>query len=278
MAGFTLPTSALLSGTDDALLADGGVAASLTVAEAGAAAAGGSVNLTAASLFTVAAATAPAAGGTVALTAASKITVSVATAPADGGSVAFTSGATITIAAATASAAGGGVNLTAASALTIASATAPADGGAVSLTGADSPVQYARPIGTIDAGEWIAVGAATIHEAIDETTASDAEYAESPVSPSSPKDFSVDLGSLVDPDSSVGHVIRYRMGKDTPGGDELTITPSLYTDGGTTLVVAGPPQVVPDTFTTYEWTLLGAEADGISDYTDLQIIISVVAT
>lgn len=134
--------------------------------------------------------------------------------------------------------------------------------------------QYARPSGTISAFSWTAVGAATIHEATDEVTPSMADYARSPVSPTTASSFRVSMSSLSDPASSADHFVRYAMGKDTVGGHTLTVTPSLYQ--GTTLISTGPSQVVPDYETTYEWELSGAEADNITDYADLRVDISVI--
>lgn len=149
--------------------------------------------------------------------------------------------------------------------------------GATDSAGPTLPVgQFARPASTTSAGLWTPVGAATLHEATDETTVSDADYAQSDVSPVSASAVRVAVGTLTDPTSSTGHVVRYRMGKDAAGGDTLTVTPRLYQ--GVTLISTGPAQAVPDSFTTYSWTLTGAEADAVSNYADLRVDISAITT
>jgi hypothetical protein len=135
--------------------------------------------------------------------------------------------------------------------------------------------QLAYAASTISAGSWTAVGAATIHEAIDETTASDAEYAQSDLSPVSASAVRVKFGTLTDPVSSDDHIVRYRLGKDSAGGHTIQVTAKLYQ--GSTLISTDPStRTVPDSFTDYEWELSGAEADNITDYTDLRLDISAI--
>jgi hypothetical protein len=221
--------------------------------------------------LTVTAADAPAAGGTVTLDAASALTVTAATAPAAGGTVALSAASALTVTTTDAAASGDGA-LTASASLTVTAATAAAtaDG---DLTGATT-VAYA--VGTVSAGAWTAVGAATIHEAIDEpTTPSDAEYAQSDLSPVSASAVRIAFGALTDPTVDTGHTVRYRLGKSSAGGDALAVTARLYQ--GATLIATDPTvRTVPDSFTTYSWTLDAADADDISDYADLRLDLSAV--
>ncbi len=136
--------------------------------------------------------------------------------------------------------------------------------------------QYARPVSTTSAGLWTPVGAATIHEALDEASPNDADYAQSPLSPAAASPVRVALGPLNEPPVSTGHIVRYRMGKDAAGGDTLTVTPRLYQ--GATLISTGPAQAVPDAFQTFSWTLTGPETDSISNYGDLRVDISAITT
>lgn len=107
---------------------------------------------------------------------------------------------------------------------------------------------------------------------IDETTASDADfwYGDNNVA----ETLEVHLTDPADPQASTGHVIRYRVAKTNAGtldggGNAVTVTASLYQ--GTTLIVADSAKTVTGTWTTYSLTLSGAQADAITDYSDLRL-------
>jgi hypothetical protein len=138
-----------------------------------------------------------------------------------------------------------------------------------------SGTQTAYAASTISAGSWTAVGAATIHEAIDEESPGDADYAQSNQSPASASAVRIKFGSLTDPATAAGHTVSYRVAKDYAGGDTIQVTAKLY-QGGTLISTDPSTRTLSETFTTYEWALSGAEADAISDYTDLRLDISAI--
>jgi hypothetical protein len=74
--------------------------------------------------------------------------------------------------------------------------------------------QFAVPTSDVSVGAWTTdTGATTnLYQAVDETTASDADYIQSETNPSSSA-ATLGLGSLGDPSSSVGHVLHYRISR-----------------------------------------------------------------
>jgi len=74
---------------------------------------------------------------------------------------------------------------------------------------------------------------------------------------------------LSDPAVSTGHIIRYRIKKDTSGGDQITLVVKLVQN--TTVLKTWTHSNISDTAVTYEQTLSGAEADSITDYTNLRL-------
>lgn len=132
----------------------------------------------------------------------------------------------------------------------------------VYYTPAGPPPQVARPVATVAAGSWTAVGAGTIHEALDETTFSDSDYAESADATGTPDEFKVRLGTLTDPAVGTGHIVRYRYKKKLLNGDRIDLTVTLYRADGTTVVAT---QTINDIegVTTGTLTLSGTEADSI---------------
>ncbi|MBA3355773.1 MAG: hypothetical protein H0U18_07510, partial [Pyrinomonadaceae bacterium] len=80
--------------------------------------------------------------------------------------------------------------------------------------------------------------------------------------------FTVSLTNVTDPASSINHLVRYRIGKNTSGGDSLQI--DIRLKQGATLI-ASWARTVPDAPTTYTETLTAAQADSITDYTALNL-------
>lgn len=127
-------------------------------------------------------------------------------------------------------------------------------------------------------GNWTDSGGGTSLAAqIDETSASDADYILSELSPSN-SSCRVKLASGGDPGVSTGHVIEWRVGKDTTGGQTINVTVTLRQGGGNSL--GGGTQIATftrnnvDALTTYQETLSGGEADSITNYTDLYLEFS----
>ena len=121
-------------------------------------------------------------------------------------------------------------------------------------------------------------GSTTIYTTIDESVASDADYIRSPLAPSSDV-YVTALSTLEDPVSSTGHVIRTRLAKDAAGGAQIDATIQLrqgYVSEaslGTLIATVPSTSSLSETFTDKNHTLSGAEADAITDYTDLALRI-----
>lgn len=128
--------------------------------------------------------------------------------------------------------------------------------------------QFARPTTDITDGGWTTdTGGTALAAAIDETVASDADYIQSSADPSGDI-VRVKLGSLTDPASSTGHVVRYRIDKSGTGMLDLTVrlvqgVSTVIAEWTHANVAAGPTDVAQ--------TLTGPQTDAITDYTDLSL-------
>jgi hypothetical protein len=134
--------------------------------------------------------------------------------------------------------------------------------------------QLLRPTADSVVGAYTtqAAGTTNLYQTIDETTASDADYVQSELAPSSAV-YRFKLGTGTDPNSSSGHVIRWRVGKSPSDGQVINATIRIYQGGGNsagagTLIKTATRNAVTS-FTTYEETLSGGEADTITNYADL---------
>ncbi len=155
---------------------------------------------------------------------------------------------------------GNGRNWTSQGTNTVETPAAPVSwGGSVILIGTPT-VQLARPVSDVTAGTWTASTGSDLYAMLDETVASDADY----IVTTAASTCEVALGSVSDPASSGGHVVRYRISANTGG-----ITVRLRQ--GTTTIAAWTHNPAPSSLTTYAQTLSGAEADSITDYAALKL-------
>jgi hypothetical protein len=136
--------------------------------------------------------------------------------------------------------------------------------------------QFGRP-STDTFREWEEDDGTTtdIFDQIDETSFDDADYIRTPVAPTSDV-YVTKLTTLEDPQVSTGHVVRYRYRKDTTGGAQIDLTVQLrqgYVNEGTpgTQIAQWTHTAIAETITAAAQTLSGAEADAITDYTDLYL-------
>ena len=120
--------------------------------------------------------------------------------------------------------------------------------------------QYARPTSDVSAGTWTASSGSDLFAMLDETAASDADY----IVTTGTSTCEVALGTLTDPSSSAGHIVRYRISA-TSGGIIVRLRQ------GTTTIATWTHASAPTSLTTYEQTLTGGEADSISDYSALRL-------
>jgi hypothetical protein len=137
--------------------------------------------------------------------------------------------------------------------------------------------QFGRPSAdTNNPGAYTdqAAGSTNIYLTIDETVASDADYIQSPLAPSSAV-YVTKLSTVEDPVSSSGHVVRVRAAKSATGGAGINLTVQLrqgyVNEGtpGTLIATVMNAAALTDTQTTTTYNLSGGEADAITNYADL---------
>lgn len=136
--------------------------------------------------------------------------------------------------------------------------------------------QFARPNADTTLGNYTDEGGGTtdIFQSIDEASAGDADFIQSPTSPVN-EVYVCALSAVTDPESSSGHVMRMRTSADQDGEETLDFTQELrqgYTGEGSQGTLIASQQrtgVSTTTWTTSSNTLSGAEADAITDYSDL---------
>lgn len=122
---------------------------------------------------------------------------------------------------------------------------------------------------TDDAG-----GSVDIYTRIDEATPSDTDFIRSPTSPVSAV-YVARLSDVTDPALSTGHTMRMRTSADQTSQETIDFTHQLrqaYVSEGTpgTLIASQTRLgVTTTTWTDSNYTLSGAEADAITDYTAL---------
>jgi hypothetical protein len=126
--------------------------------------------------------------------------------------------------------------------------------------------QYARPDADISNTGWVQSTGSTLYECLDEVSYSDADYITSDTVSES---CMLRLSDVTDPASSTGHVIRLRAtATGTATAEKLTYR--LY-QGGTLIGGVTGASIARNTYNEYTYTLLAAEADAITDYTDLRL-------
>ena len=140
--------------------------------------------------------------------------------------------------------------------------------------------QFGRPSTDTTRDNWEEDDGTTtdIWDQIDEVVRDDADYIRTQLTPTTDV-YVTKLTTLEDPVSSANHVVRYAYGKSTAGGDQIDIVVQLrqgYTNEGAmgTLIAAQTHTDVAVAWVAGTFTLSGAEADSITDYTDLYIRIT----
>lgn len=137
--------------------------------------------------------------------------------------------------------------------------------GSAPLASDESSVALSKyyPGSTISSGGWTPSIGASLFATIDETTADDADYDVSGFSPVSDT-MEVKFAGVQIPSANTNHKISYRI-KGDPG---IPLVVSLYC--AATLIKAWTHNPAPTSFTTYAQTLTTAEANTITDYSDLR--------
>jgi len=129
--------------------------------------------------------------------------------------------------------------------------------------------QFARPDADVSAGPYTTT---PLWEKLDDATADDDSTeilsANNPAE-SDGTGFEVHLSALSDPQTSSGHILRFRAQKQG-GGRTLDVSCRLY-QGSTAI---GPTRTLANLgtpYTTDTYTLAAGEADAISDYSALRM-------
>jgi hypothetical protein len=123
-----------------------------------------------------------------------------------------------------------------------------------------NPGQSADPASDISDGAWVASDSSgNLYDMLDDV--SDADY----IYTMSNSTCEVEIGDLFDPATSEGHVVGYRISGN--GSANLTVTLKQ----GASTIASWTHTPAPTSPTSYERTLSGAEADAITDYSDLRI-------
>jgi hypothetical protein len=133
-----------------------------------------------------------------------------------------------------------------------------------------APTQRAYALSDVSDGSWLTnAGSATLYAAIDETTASDADFIQSSASPASADVCEIQFQALNDPSSSAGHNVSYRYQKDVAAGDQINLTVRLMQ--GATEIAAWTHTNIGLGWTGVTQTLTGTQADAITNYGDLRL-------
>lgn len=141
--------------------------------------------------------------------------------------------------------------------------------------------QFARPSTDTTRTNWEEDdgGVTAIFDQIDEAIADDADFIRTGLAPTTLAVYVTKLTTLEDPVSSTGHVLRYRYGKDAANGATINQVVELrqgYVNEGTpgTLIASATHNNVGAGPIAGSINLSGAEADSITDYTDLYLRIT----
>lgn len=119
-------------------------------------------------------------------------------------------------------------------------------------------VKILRPASDISAGAWTPSTGVSLFGTINETPFNDATYNTTP----SASTFEVKLSAGTSPGVTTGHIARYRA----QGTGSLTVRLMQ----GTTVIATNTPSITA-AYQTFTFTLSGAEAAAITDYTDLRL-------
>jgi hypothetical protein len=136
-------------------------------------------------------------------------------------------------------------------------------------------MQYSRPDGTTLSNNWSAVGASTIHEATDDDgSTSDSDYANTGTDSAT---LEVTMSNVTDPTSAVNHAVRiWSRSSGSKGAEKINWKLYEGTGGGRS-EICGESNIGLSRGSNFvedvAYTLSEAEANAISDYTDLHVEI-----
>lgn len=134
--------------------------------------------------------------------------------------------------------------------------------------------QFGKPDADIDAGVWVTT---PLWSKLDDGSTGDDVYASGDGSPVNTEPFSVQISNIGDPTVSTGHVLRAQWSKETTAGADYQGTLELRqgfvseASPGTLIATLTGTVISGTTDVTDTYTLSAAEADAITDYSDLQL-------
>lgn len=130
--------------------------------------------------------------------------------------------------------------------------------------------QFARPDADVVRTAWTEDDGTTtdIFDQIDESSLDDADYIKTSAPPGA-NEYEAGLTDVTDPVSSSDHVMRWRRRKQPSAGATINLTVRLLQTS--TQITSQADNAIPTSFTTTTYTLSGAEADAITDYTALRM-------
>ena len=136
--------------------------------------------------------------------------------------------------------------------------------------------QFLRPDSTITTNTWSGnINGADLHLDIGAEAASDTEFIANGTNSSDLSE--VIVGSFVeDPANRLNHIVRYRYSKSAAGGNARNITVGVY--NGATLIAEQTHTGISEVWTAGTFTLSEAEANNITDYTDLRLRFTAAGT
>ena len=133
--------------------------------------------------------------------------------------------------------------------------------------------QFARPDADISDGTWITQAAGTdLFPQIDEASSDDADYIRTAL-PTGTEACIVGLSDVTDPSVSTGHIVRWRAQVLNRVDDTINLAIVLRQGASATIATARTGAITDGSWTAGSYTLSGAEADAITDYTDLRFSI-----
>jgi len=136
--------------------------------------------------------------------------------------------------------------------------------------------QYARPDADVSAGSWTPYPAspATLYDKISETSHDDATtYITTTAAATT---CEVGLSNVTDPVSSTGHILYFwATATGSGGGEKITM---LLFESTTQRATSGAKTITRTTWNEYTYTLSAAEADAITNYSNLTIKLTSAQT
>ena len=127
--------------------------------------------------------------------------------------------------------------------------------------------QFARPDADLSDGGFTPSAGSDLYAVLDDNE--DTNYIQSAAAADDA--CQVGLGNVTDPESSSDHVIRARLRRSKA---VASYNATIVLKQGSTTISTLSVSDVSNTTTTYSKTLSGAEADAITDYTDLNLTLT----